>query len=84
MDTQIWYAIFATIIGGIYGAFSHLGEVRYFSHLSDKIISLPSEISFIFFNAVFPNVDKNSWYAKGKIRICSLSFQQAPRSIFQG
>lgn len=27
MDTQIWYAIFATIIGGINGAFSHLGEV---------------------------------------------------------
>nr|GEV54139.1 callose synthase 7-like [Tanacetum cinerariifolium] len=26
MDTQIWYAIYATIIGGIYGAFSHLGE----------------------------------------------------------
>ncbi|KAJ0796614.1 hypothetical protein HanPI659440_Chr04g0164271 [Helianthus annuus] len=27
MDTQIWYAIYATIVGGIYGAFSHLGEV---------------------------------------------------------
>lgn len=27
MDTQIWYAIFSTIFGGIYGAFSHLGEV---------------------------------------------------------
>lgn len=27
MDTQIWYAIYYTIIGGIYGAFSHLGEV---------------------------------------------------------
>ncbi|KAI7986339.1 Callose synthase 7 [Camellia lanceoleosa] len=26
MDTQIWYAIFSTIVGGIYGAFSHLGE----------------------------------------------------------
>ncbi|KAG5520395.1 hypothetical protein RHGRI_033092 [Rhododendron griersonianum] len=26
MDTQIWYAIFSTIFGGIYGAFSHLGE----------------------------------------------------------
>lgn len=28
MDTQIWYAIFSTIFGGIHGAFSHLGEVR--------------------------------------------------------
>ncbi|RDX87113.1 Callose synthase 7, partial [Mucuna pruriens] len=27
MDTQIWYAIYATIFGGIVGAFSHLGEV---------------------------------------------------------
>lgn len=30
MDTQIWYAIYGTIIGGIYGAFSHLGEVSDF------------------------------------------------------
>jgi callose synthase len=27
MDTQIWYAIFSTLFGGIRGAFSHLGEV---------------------------------------------------------
>lgn len=27
MDTQIWYAVYYTIIGGTYGAFSHLGEV---------------------------------------------------------
>lgn len=27
MDTQIWYAIFSTLFGGIHGAFSHLGEV---------------------------------------------------------
>jgi uncharacterized membrane protein YkvI len=27
MDTQIWYAIFSTMIGGIYGAFRRLGEV---------------------------------------------------------
>lgn len=29
MDAQIWYAIFATISGGIHGAFNHLGEVSY-------------------------------------------------------
>lgn len=28
MDTQIWYAIFSTLFGGIYGAFRRLGEVR--------------------------------------------------------
>ena len=27
MDIQIWYAIFSTIFGGIYGAVRHLGEV---------------------------------------------------------
>lgn len=27
MDTQIWYAIFSTICGGVNGAFSRLGEV---------------------------------------------------------
>ncbi|KAL2938817.1 Callose synthase 1 [Bienertia sinuspersici] len=26
MDAQIWYAIFSTIVGGVLGAFSHLGE----------------------------------------------------------
>ena len=28
MDTQIWYAIFSTLFGGIYGAFRRLGEVN--------------------------------------------------------
>lgn len=27
MDTQIWYAIFSTLCGGILGAFDRLGEV---------------------------------------------------------
>jgi hypothetical protein len=27
MDTQIWYTIFSTLFGGIYGAFQRLGEV---------------------------------------------------------
>lgn len=27
MDSQIWYAIFSTLFGGIYGAFRRLGEV---------------------------------------------------------
>ena len=28
MDTQIWYAIFSTLYGGVSGAFGRLGEVR--------------------------------------------------------
>lgn len=30
MDTQIWYSVFCTIFGGVYGVLHHLGEV---SHL---------------------------------------------------
>ena len=31
MDSQIWYAIYSTIFGGIYGAFRRLGEVCCFN-----------------------------------------------------
>lgn len=38
MDTQIWYAIFSTMVGGIYGAFRRLGEViiASFLHISSE------------------------------------------------
>ncbi|KAF5754287.1 putative 1,3-beta-glucan synthase [Helianthus annuus] len=42
MDTQIWYAIYATIVGGIYGAFSHLGEIRTLGMLRSRFESVPS------------------------------------------
>ncbi|KAL8268757.1 hypothetical protein R6Q59_002555 [Mikania micrantha] len=42
MDAQIWYEIFATIIGGIYGAFSHLGEIRTLGMLRSRFDSVPS------------------------------------------
>ncbi|XP_047308713.1 callose synthase 7-like isoform X2 [Impatiens glandulifera] len=45
MDTQIWYAIFSTIIGGIYGAFSHLGEVRTLAMLRSRFNSVHSVFS---------------------------------------
>ncbi|KAI7755157.1 hypothetical protein M8C21_026027, partial [Ambrosia artemisiifolia] len=41
MDTQIWYAIFSTIFGGIYGAFRRLGEIRTLSMLRSRFQSLP-------------------------------------------
>ncbi|KAI3502028.1 hypothetical protein L1887_30059 [Cichorium endivia] len=41
MDTQIWYAIYATIIGGIYGVFSHLGEIRTLGMLRSRFKSVP-------------------------------------------
>ncbi|KAM7497719.1 hypothetical protein LguiA_022133 [Lonicera macranthoides] len=42
MDTQIWYAIFTTFIGGIYGAFSHLGEIRTLGMLRSRFEAIPS------------------------------------------
>lgn len=48
MDTQIWYAIFSTIVGGIYGAFSHLGEVG-----SNEYI-LWTELFWIILHALIP------------------------------
>jgi callose synthase len=40
MDTQIWYAIFSTICGGVNGAFSRLGEVRSMSILTTGVLML--------------------------------------------
>ncbi|XP_047333788.1 callose synthase 5-like [Impatiens glandulifera] len=41
MDTQIWYAIFSTICGGVIGAFDHLGEIRTLGMLRSRFQSLP-------------------------------------------
>ncbi|GMP41984.1 hypothetical protein CsSME_00011891 [Camellia sinensis var. sinensis] len=41
MDTQIWYAIFCAIFGGIYGAFRRLGEIRTLQMLRSRFQSLP-------------------------------------------
>ncbi|GMJ08614.1 callose synthase 5, ARABIDOPSIS THALIANA GLUCAN SYNTHASE-LIKE 2, GLUCAN SYNTHASE-LIKE 2 [Hibiscus trionum] len=41
MDTQIWYAIFSTISGGVSGAFDRLGEIRTLGMLRSRFQSLP-------------------------------------------
>ncbi|KAG5520393.1 hypothetical protein RHGRI_033091 [Rhododendron griersonianum] len=45
MDTQIWYAIFSTIVGGFYGAFSHLGEIQTLAMLRSRFDSVHSAFS---------------------------------------
>ncbi|XAR73156.1 1,3-beta-glucan synthase [Bertholletia excelsa] len=40
MDTQIWYAIFSTICGGVTGAFDRLGEIRTLGMLRSRFQSL--------------------------------------------
>ena len=37
MDTQIWYAIFSTLVGGIYGACRRLGEVSQTDQYSSSL-----------------------------------------------
>ncbi|OVA15866.1 Glycosyl transferase [Macleaya cordata] len=41
MDTQIWYAIFSTLCGGVSGAFDRLGEIRTLGMLRSRFQSLP-------------------------------------------
>ncbi|XP_047089291.1 callose synthase 3-like [Lolium rigidum] len=41
MDTQIWYTIFSTLFGGIYGAFQRLGEIRTLEMLRSRFDSIP-------------------------------------------
>ncbi|XP_010229272.1 callose synthase 3 [Brachypodium distachyon] len=41
MDTQIWYTIFSTLLGGIYGAFQRLGEIRTLGMLRSRFDSIP-------------------------------------------
>ncbi|KMZ59025.1 1,3-beta-glucan synthase [Zostera marina] len=45
MDTQIWYAIFSTIFGGIQGAFNHLGEIRTLGMLRSRFEFVPLAFS---------------------------------------
>ncbi|KAF5207089.1 Callose synthase [Thalictrum thalictroides] len=45
MDTQIWYAIFSTICGGVHGAFNHLGEIRTLGMLRARFQAVPIAFS---------------------------------------
>eukprot|EP00257_Ricinus_communis_P020162 XP_015579333.1 callose synthase 7 [Ricinus communis] len=60
MDTQIWYAIFSTLFGGIHGAFSHLGEIRTLGMLRSRFESVPSAFSRHLVPS--PNEDAKSIY----------------------
>lgn len=51
MDTQIWYAIYATLFGGIIGAFSHLGEVssKFIAIFYLNLCNFPFVMGFFFY-----------------------------------
>ncbi|MED6125206.1 Callose synthase 5 [Stylosanthes scabra] len=54
MDTQIWYAVFSTLAGGVVGAFDRLGEIRTLTMLRSRFQSLPGA-----FNAFLVPTDRN-------------------------
>ncbi|KAM1229250.1 hypothetical protein FF1_039582 [Malus domestica] len=77
MDTQIWYAIFSTIFGGIYGAFRRLGEIRTLGMLRSRFESLPGA-----FNSFLIPVERNEQTKKKGILKATFSrkFDKTPSS----
>lgn len=73
MDTQIWYAIFSTIFGGIYGAFRRLGEIRTLGMLRSRFRSLPGA-----FNACLIPAESNEKPKKGLRATLSRRFTEIP------
>ncbi|RDX76753.1 Callose synthase 3, partial [Mucuna pruriens] len=71
MDTQIWYAIFSTLFGGIYGAFRRLGEIRTLGMLRSRFETLPSA-----FNACLIPEEKSEPRKKGLKATLSHRFNQ--------
>ncbi|GLT82345.1 hypothetical protein SLE2022_007310 [Rubroshorea leprosula] len=61
MDTQIWYAIFSTLFGGIYGAFRRLGEIRTLGMLRSRFQSLPGAFNSCLIPAEKGDVKKGIW-----------------------
>jgi callose synthase len=64
MDTQIWYAIFSTIFGGVSGALSHVGEV------SDLICDVVFRICEVIFFLRQETVCKNFLLPLTRSYIC--------------
>ncbi|WZZ49830.1 hypothetical protein YC2023_049937 [Brassica napus] len=76
MDTQIWYAIVSTLVGGLNGAFRRLGEIRTLGMLRSRFQSLPGA-----FNACLVPNEKSETAKKRGIRATfSRKFDQIPSS----
>ncbi|XP_073011605.1 callose synthase 3-like [Typha latifolia] len=75
MDTQIWYAIFSTLVGGIYGACRRLGEIRTLGMLRSRFGSLPRA-----FNARLIPIEKSEARRKGLRASLSSKITEPPAS----
>ncbi|KAL4596955.1 hypothetical protein ACB092_12G201100 [Castanea dentata] len=69
----IWYAIFSTIFGGIYGAFSRLGEIQTLAMLRSRFQLLPGA-----FNACLIPVENNEKTKEGTNATFSYKFEEIP------
>ncbi|KAM3740912.1 hypothetical protein ACB098_08G135400 [Castanea mollissima] len=79
MDAQIWYAIFSTLFGGIYGAFRRLGEIRTLGMLRSRFQSLPAA-----FNASLIPEEKTEPKKKGLKATFSFSSKFVPITSNKG
>ncbi|KAJ0019964.1 hypothetical protein Pint_31297 [Pistacia integerrima] len=71
MDAQIWYAIFSTLVGGIYGAFRRVGEIQTLGMLRSCFESLPGA-----FNACLIPEERSEPEKKGLRATFSGNFAQ--------
>ncbi|KAJ0966771.1 hypothetical protein J5N97_023688 [Dioscorea zingiberensis] len=76
MDTQIWYAIFSTLVGGIYGACRRLGEIRTLGMLRSRFQSLPGVFNVKLIPVERPEIGKR----KGLRHSLSSKVPKAPNS----
>ncbi|XXG90536.1 hypothetical protein AAC387_Pa12g2277 [Persea americana] len=80
MDTQLWYAIFSTIFGGIIGAFSRLGEIRTLAMLRSRFDSVPT--AFCKHLVPSKDTDKKGQSRKKRIHMADTADEHAKNAKF--
>ena len=68
MDTQIWYAIFSTILGGMYGAFRRLGEVRI---LLTFLFFITVQVNIYIYSCLYAEFNSVAFFFQ-ELGLCSL------------
>ncbi|XP_010257761.1 PREDICTED: putative callose synthase 8 isoform X2 [Nelumbo nucifera] len=56
---EVWYSVYCTIFGGVYGVFRHLGEIRTMGMLRSRFQSLPSAFNVCLVPPSSKNGQKN-------------------------
>ncbi|KAJ4842397.1 putative callose synthase 8 [Turnera subulata] len=64
MDTQIWYSVFCTIFGGVYGILHHLGEIRTLGMLRSRFHTLPGAFNICLIPPSAKNGQKWNFFSK--------------------